>query len=107
MSRTRRFFRRLTRDHLTKVALVVMVFYAVAGISVRFGILGWMGGDPDAVLVTEQQDFAFRTEPDGESWTRWLGTDRQGRSILVRALHGIDIAWSVGLVTGLLAVVVG
>ena len=42
-----------------------------------------------------------------QSWATWLGTDRQGRSILLRALYSIKVAVQVGLVAAFVSVLIG
>ncbi|MCH2200914.1 MAG: ABC transporter permease [Fuerstiella sp.] len=53
----------------------------------------------------------FTLAPDVSPTYRWihlsLGTDRLGRSILLRAVYSIRVAILVGLVTGLLSVAIG
>jgi peptide/nickel transport system permease protein len=52
--------------------------------------------------------------PEPHGWDRWqhkaqllLGTDRQGRSILLRAVYSIKVAIQVGLITALISVTAG
>lgn len=102
-----RAFRKFRRDRLAMVCLVIIAVYmAVAGL-VRLGMFEAVGAFHDQPIVTVEQDIAFYTEPSEESWQHWLGTDRQGRSILVRAIYSINVAISVGLVTAILAVGIG
>jgi peptide/nickel transport system permease protein len=44
---------------------------------------------------------------EGDGWKVWLGTDRQGRSILVRALYSTKIAFQVGFVVAVISTVFG
>ena len=99
-----RGMRRFRRDRLAMAGLAVIALYALIAVGVRLGALQALGASFDTPIVTEEQEVAFYTTPSGQSWQHWLGTDRQGRSILVRALASIDVAMSVGLVTGLIAV---
>ena len=103
-----RALRKLLRDRLAKAAFVVIVLYALTAVAVRTGALdAALGVNPNNPVVTTPQEVAFYSAPSTESWTRWLGTDRQGRSILLRAIWSIDVAVVVGSVTGLAAVLVG
>jgi len=102
-----RAFRRLRRDRIAMAALGVIVLYGATALFVMFGGLEALGARHDRPIITEAQETAFYTPPAAGDWQLWLGTDRQGRSILVRAIHSIKVAMSVGLVTGLIAVGVG
>ena len=103
-----RALRKLLRDRLAKAAFIVIALYALVTIAVRTGALGAaLGVDPGEPILTAPQEVAFYSEPSGESWRRWFGTDRQGRSILLRALWSIDVAVIVGTATGLAAVLIG
>ncbi|MEM7306512.1 MAG: ABC transporter permease [Planctomycetota bacterium] len=57
----------------------------------------------------EQEAEALYTEPDGllGRLALSLGTDRQGRSIFLRALYSIKVAVKIGLVCALVAVILG
>ena len=102
-----RAWRKFRRDRLAMVGLSVIAIYVLIAVWVRVGGLGWVGASQDEPIVTENQEIAFYTDPSGESWQHWLGTDRQGRSILVRAISSIRIAISVGFVTALVSVTIG
>ena len=102
-----RVLRKFLRDRAALAALAVILLYALTAAGIRLHGLQAIGADPDRPLIEETQDVAFYTPPSGETWQRWLGTDRQGRSILVRAISSINVAMSVGLITGLLAVGIG
>jgi peptide/nickel transport system permease protein len=128
-----RAIRKLLRDRLAKAAFVVVVVYVLTSLAVRTGVAthlvlgtdagaeaflgddaGATGGGDEALpkvagepILTTPQDVAFFSEPSSASWLRWLGTDRQGRSILLRAIWSIDVAIIVGCVTGLAAVLIG
>lgn len=99
--------RKLLRERAAVASLVVILIFAALALFVRFGGLQALGADPAKPIVTEPQEIAFYTSPTSDNWQRWLGTDRQGRSILVRAIASIEVAMSVGLVAGIIAVLVG
>jgi len=90
--------RRLRKDRWAMICLGIILVYAAVAILVKLGLLA--GGFE--ARVAEKY-----TTPSSESWTLWLGTDRQGRSILVRAIYATKIAFGVGLVTALIGVSVG
>lgn len=61
-------------------------------------------------LDTRCEAMLLPVEQTGSAWRTTellLGTDRQGRSIFLRAVYSIRVAIMVGLVTGLLAVTIG
>lgn len=128
-----RAIRKLLRDRLAKAAFVIVALYVLTSLAVRTGVathlvlasdagtaafqredenagaalqtsLPDVAGQP---ILTTPQDVAYYSGPSSASWLRWLGTDRQGRSILLRALWSIDVAVVVGCVTGLAAVLIG
>lgn len=89
------------------ISLAVILLYGLTAIFVGLGGLRLVGADPQQPIVQEAQETAFYSGPQGGDWRRWLGTDRQGRSILVRAIGSIKVAMSVGLITGLIAIGLG
>ena len=99
--------RRLLRERAAMLSLAVIVVYAGLALFVKVGGLQAIGADPMKPIVTQPQEIAYYTSPSGESWQRWLGTDRQGRSILVRSVASIQVAMSVGLIAGIVSVVIG
>src|SRR6185295_19334828 len=62
----------------------------------RFTIIGQ---DP----ISPEYDRLLKA-PDGENW---LGTDKDGRDVLARMLHGARISLSVGFVSESIAVLLG
>lgn len=74
-------------------------------------------GDIAASIRAQLAELEFRTEalleavPDSQRTRRatelLLGTDRQGRSIMLRAVYSVQVAILVGLITGLLSVLIG
>lgn len=86
---------RLKRDRLAAAAIVVIALYAAVAVLVALGVVG---PDPDARVGAKLL---------GPGPGHWLGTDRQGRDISVRALHGAKVALSVGLVTAAASVGLG
>ncbi len=102
-----RALRKLRRDRMAMFSFFVIALYALIALLVRLHFFEAIGAYHDRPIVTEEQQVAYYTDPAAESWQHWLGTDRQGRSILVRAIYSINVAISVGLVTGIIAVTVG
>ncbi|MEZ4375799.1 MAG: ABC transporter permease [Polyangiaceae bacterium] len=89
---------KLRRDRFAMVCLVVISLYMLIALMVALGIIG--GDFADRVGTNYQS-------PGGESWKLWLGTDRQGRSIIVRMLYSTKVAFNVGFVSALIGSVVG
>ncbi|MEZ4229414.1 MAG: ABC transporter permease [Polyangiaceae bacterium] len=89
---------KLRRDRFAMVCLAIISVYMLVAVLVALGVIG--------------SDFADRVgtnyqSPGGESWKLWLGTDRQGRSILVRMLYSTKVAFNVGFVSALIGSLVG
>jgi len=74
-----------------------------------------LNGDPKLLPAIEKLEVAARTlyaEPPGlaglgHGFVMFLGTDRQGRSISLRAFYSIKVAVQVGFITALIAVFLG
>ena len=90
--------RKLRRDRLAMMCLMVIALYALVAVSVA---LGFFATEYDARVGDNYQ------EPSADSWLYWLGTDRQGRSIMVRTIYSTKIAFIVGLVTASVGVTIG
>lgn len=65
--------------------------------------------NPVRLAELEDQARALYTEPEGlfEGLALGFGTDRQGRSILRRALYSIKVAVQIGLISALISVLLG
>jgi ABC-type dipeptide/oligopeptide/nickel transport system permease subunit len=94
-SPAREAFRRLCGDKLSLVCLCVVVIYALI----------WLL----ATLRVLPLDYMARVggsyDPPGARF--WLGTDLLGRDVLAKTVHGIQIAFSVGIVASLIAIPIG
>jgi ABC-type dipeptide/oligopeptide/nickel transport system permease subunit len=88
-------FRRITRDKLAIICLVIIAVYSL------LALLSWMGIIASGYAVTTPDSYA---PPSG---AHWLGTDIFGRDVLLRTIHGTRIAISIGLVTSLIAIPIG
>lgn len=86
---------RLRRDRAAQLALVVIGLYALLSL---LALLQLLPGDPEVRVGAR-----FLSPGEGH----WLGTDRQGRDILVRTLHGAEVAFTIGLVSAALGVFFG
>ena len=90
--------RKLRRDRLAVACAAVIAAYAMVALLVTLGVVA---ADHDARVGDNYETPSLR------SVTLWLGADRQGRSILMRALYSAKIAFGVGLVTAILGAAVG
>lgn len=91
----REAFRRLCSDRLSLLCLSTIVIYAVIGLLSVFDLL--------------PLDYVTRVGGSYESpnTTFWLGTDLLGRDVLAKVVHGIQIAFSVGIVASAIAIPIG
>ena len=91
----RRALLALRRQPLALGAAVLVLAYGMVALATAAG------------LLAEAPDARVGAKLLGPGPEHWLGTERQGRDILARTLHGARLAVSVGLVTALLSVVIG
>jgi peptide/nickel transport system permease protein len=90
--------RKILRDKQAVVCFAVIVCYILVALGVTLGLF--------ASGYEERIGLKYLT-PNMESWEHWLGTDRQGRSILVRAIYSAKIAIGVGFIIATLCSVFG
>ena len=90
--------RKLLRDRWAMVCLAIILAYITVALLVSFGLFA---------SGFEERIGEKYLQPSGESWMHWLGTDRQGRSIIVRMLYSAKIAIFVGLVSACVGAIVG
>src|SRR5215510_3811708 len=103
-------WRRLRRNHLAIVGMVVVsivVFASIVGPPIIRRLTGftydYIPSDP-ALL----KSFPPFTAPDGSfSWTHPMGTDIAGRDILARVLLGGRISLMVGIISTVVSLVIG
>ena len=79
-----------------KISLLVILIYVVLGLMGGFGL-----AFQDAYIVQNEKVF------EAPSFQYLFGTDIFGRSVLDRAIQGINIALIVGLFASLIAVILG
>ena len=87
--------RRLFRNKLAVICLGIIIVY------IGLALLSWWGVIASQYSVTGPDSYA------APSSTHLLGTDIFGRDVLLRTIHGIRIAISIGLVTSLIASPIG
>ncbi|MGH8244586.1 MAG: ABC transporter permease [Steroidobacteraceae bacterium] len=87
----------LRRDRL---ALACAALLALLGLSAIFGpsLLDWR---------EDEIDWAHMAEPPFEAAGHWLGTDRLGRDLLVRTLHGLRVSLAIALAATLVSLLIG
>jgi peptide/nickel transport system permease protein len=90
--------RKILRDKWAMACLAIILCYIFVALLVQLGLVG--SG------YEERIGLKYLT-PNTESWMHWLGTDRQGRSILARTLYSAKIAIGVGLTVATVSSVVG
>lgn len=94
-SPTRQMFVRLRKNKSSMISLYFIIFLVVFMIVGTFFI--------DEALVYEQTT-ARKLPPSAE---HWFGTDIYGRDIFARVVYGARISVSIGLITEIIATVVG
>lgn len=108
--------RKLREDRLAMVCLAVILAYLVTSMLVWLGVFEAYYQAEVAERASPaghaQAFYEARVgekyaEPSSDAWYLWLGTDRQGRSILVRAMYSAGVAFSVGLMSALTGVLLG
>jgi peptide/nickel transport system permease protein len=90
--------RKLRKDRWAMVCLMIIAVYVIAAFLVQIGVF--------ANGFEERVGEKYLT-PSGDDWQLWLGTDRQGRSIFVRAIYSAKIAIGIGLVAAFVGSFVG
>lgn len=91
----RHAFDKIVQDKMSCAALCIVVLYAVIGILSATGIIAanW-SQEVGPSYAAPASDYLF-------------GTDIFGRSVVLKTIKGIEIAFSIGFVTALLTVLIG
>jgi len=103
MNRPSSAWSRLRRRKLAMVSLGVVLLYILAAAGTEI-YSAWCEAH-DAVPIYQAAHDAARYLPP--SPRHWLGTDYQGRDVLLRAVAGSATAVKVGLIASLIAAVIG
>lgn len=87
----------LKKDKIAVVSLIVVTVYALVGLLSAIGLLAsdW------------SQEVGPAYAAPFENWDYILGTDIFGRSVLLKVIHGTQVAMSVGLISSLIAIPIG
>ena len=87
----------LLRDRLAMTCAAVLVLLALAAIA-----------GPSLLDYREDEiDWTHMAAPPFEASGHWLGTDRLGRDLLVRTLHGLRVSLGIALAATLVSLVIG
>lgn len=88
---------RLKQDKIAVFCLAIIIFYAVVAFLSAVGVIasGW------------SNEVGPSYAPPFENWNYILGTDIFGRSVLIKVIHGTQIAMSVGLISSFIAIPIG
>jgi oligopeptide transport system permease protein len=89
--------RRLAADRAAMAGLVVLALAALAALAGP-ALLPWR---------EDQIDWAHMAVPPLAAEGHWLGTDRLGRDLMVRTLHGLRVSVAIALSATLVALVIG
>lgn len=90
--------RKILRDRWAMACLAVILCYILVAFLVE---MDWL-----ATNYHSRLDLKYLA-PSSKSWEHWLGTDRQGRSIIARILYSAKIAIGVGMVSAIVGATVG
>ena len=87
----------LLRDRLAMTCAALLVLLALAAIA-----------GPSLLDYREDEiDWTHMAAPPFEASGHWLGTDRLGRDLLVRTLHGLRVSLGIALAATLVSLVIG
>ena len=89
-------WQRLRRNRAAVVSLIVLAMLATAALV----------GPALSPHAYDALDWRALAVPPGEG-THWLGTDRLGRDLLVRTLHGTRISIAIALLATTVSVIIG
>ncbi len=90
--------RKIRRDKWAVLCLAIILAYILVAILVRF----------DLLATNYSERIGEKYLPPGlDSWEHWLGTDRQGRSIMMRMIYSAKTAIGIGLVSAIVGATLG
>ncbi len=90
--------RRLKRNRLVMVCFVILLAYFLIALLVQLGLVASAWNEP----VGESY-----LAPNGSGVNFWFGTDFLGRSVLLKALYGVKVAFLVGFAATLISIPIG
>jgi oligopeptide transport system permease protein len=93
----RNAWRRLRRNRAAVVALASLAFIAIVSLV----------GPALSPHTVEALDWQHIAAPPQLANTHWLGTDRLGRDLLVRTLHGVRVSLAIGLLATAVSLLIG
>lgn len=89
--------RRLSRNRAAMIS---------AGVIVLIALLAWIG-PALSPFSQDALDWEHIAAPPQFAGGHWLGTDRLGRDMLVRTMHGVRISLAIGVLATLVSLVIG
>jgi oligopeptide transport system permease protein len=95
----------LWRDALNRLAgnRVALVGFAILALMTAAAVIG-----PSLLDYRQDQiDWAHMAVPPMSTAGHWLGTDRLGRDLLVRTLHGLRVSMAIALLATLVSLAIG
>ena len=87
---------RLLANRVAAACLALLLLLALAALL----------GPPLLGIAPDTIDWAHMATPPGEGG-HWLGTDRLGRDLLVRTLHGLRVSLTIALLASVLSLLIG
>jgi oligopeptide transport system permease protein len=103
-------WRRLLKNRLAVFGMIMVAIITVASVIGPFLIKQLTGLTPDLIPtdIAALKSLPPFTAPDGSfSWLHPMGTDNQGRDLLLRVLQGGQISLMVGVIATLMSLVIG
>ena len=101
--------RRLTRDAGAMICLGVIVLYALMAIGAAgYDYVAEWSDDDGIAPFSEMVDYESKNQaPSLKSFTRILGTDWAGKSVLLKTVLGARVSMTVGFMANIIAVPLG
>ncbi|ROT47346.1 ABC transporter permease [Candidatus Cardinium hertigii] len=90
-----RVFIALISKKLTRFCLLILLSYVLIAV---FTKIGWLAANWNTEVGASYE---------APNWINYFGTDILGRSVLLKVIHGIEVAMSVGCIVALLVMVIG
>ena len=101
--------RKLTRDKAAMVCFGVVVFYAVLALGgfTYERIADWRDDDSIPRFAEMADPVNHDKPPSLESWRRLLGTDWEGKPVILKVILGAKVSMTIGFMVNIIAVPLG